>query len=113
MKWFVIPGVRIPRGMASNCTLISGITPNNLPPPLHSLPCGDLGETSSLVVMLRNDAGRSLPFLRLLHLRPPPGYCNITRVVCQGRCSTLAAAASPLGVTPNNDQTSPFTTISA
>lgn len=49
------------------------------PPPLHSLPYGDLERTSSVVVMLRNDAGTL----------STPCYCNITPVVCYGRCSTL------------------------
>lgn len=49
------------------------------PPPLHSLPHGDLEETSSVVVMLRNDASTL----------STPCYCNITPVVSYGGCSTL------------------------
>ncbi|MED6239053.1 hypothetical protein ATANTOWER_001139 [Ataeniobius toweri] len=55
------------------------------PPPLHLLPYGDLEETSSVVVMLRNDAGTlstTLPY------PTRPCYCNITPVVSYGRCST-------------------------
>lgn len=71
IKSCVVPGVRVPGGTVRNCAALSGITPSN-PIPSHPLAYGDLEETSSAVVVLRNDAGAL----------STPRHCNITPVVC-------------------------------
>lgn len=73
--------------------------PQQPPPPLHSLPYGDLEETSSVVVMLRNDAG-TLSTPPLLQYYP----CGLLRKMQHSSSAPFPAWS----LTPNSNQPSAF-----